>query len=81
MFSRRNLILASFAFAGMWTAGMVWWNSPMTTAGVVILMITGALAGILWYRGMRIVDEILSAPEGIELKPKGGRQEAGWIEP
>jgi hypothetical protein len=66
MFSRRTLILASSAFAVMWTAGMAWLNSPTTTAGVVILMITGALAGLLWYRGMRLVDEILSAPEGID---------------
>lgn len=67
MFSRRTLILASFAFAVVWTAGMVWWNSPTTTAGMVILTLTGAIAGMLWYRGMRLVDEIISAPHGIEL--------------
>jgi hypothetical protein len=53
MSPQRRLIFASVAFAVLWTAGMIWWNSPMETAGAVILMIAGALAGLLWYFGMR----------------------------
>jgi hypothetical protein len=70
MFSRRTLILASFAVAVAWTAAVVWWETPMTTSGMVIVMITGAIAGNLWYRGMCIVDEVISAPHGIEPEPK-----------
>src|SRR5262245_50141739 len=82
MLSRRTLILSSYAFAAAWTASMVWWNSPMTTAGVVILTITGAIAGMLWYRAMCLVDEIMSAPEGIDFTPRvKGRQQEGWLEP
>jgi hypothetical protein len=53
MSSQRRLILASLLFAVLWTAGMIWWNSPMETARVVILMASGAIAGTLWYFVMR----------------------------
>ena len=45
-------MIASIFFAVFWTAGMYWWNAP-TLAGAVILMFAGALAGTLWYFGMR----------------------------
>jgi hypothetical protein len=53
MSSNGRLKLASFAFAMMWVAGMIWWQSPMTTAKMVILAMAGALAGTVWYCGMR----------------------------
>lgn len=53
MSSDRILIVASFAFAVLWTAAMIWWNSP-GVAGSVIFMIAGALCGIGWYAGMRL---------------------------
>ena len=81
MFSRRTLTLSSYGFAVAWTAAMIWWNSPITTAGVVILTATGVLAGMLWYRGMSTVDEIMSAPEGIDFRPRmKGRHQEGWFE-
>ena len=52
MIPQRRLMIASIMFAILWTAGMVVWNGP-TFAGVVILMFAGALAGTLWYFGMR----------------------------
>ena len=53
-----RLIFASIFFAVFWTAAMYWSNAygdtaPMGVAGTIILMITGALAGYLWYLGMR----------------------------
>jgi len=54
MDSRRNLILASFAFGLLWIAGMLWWNSPMSTLRAVMIIILGAVAGLLWYCGMRL---------------------------
>ena len=53
MSSDRMLIVASFAFAVLWTAAMISWNSP-GFAGAVILIIAGALCGIGWYAGMRL---------------------------
>ncbi len=54
MDSRRSLVLASLAFALLWVAGMLWWNGPMSTARAVVLIVVGALAGLLWYLGMRL---------------------------
>jgi hypothetical protein len=50
---KSTLVIASIAFAVLWTVFMLWWNAPMDTAKVVILAISGALAGVLWYWGMR----------------------------
>jgi hypothetical protein len=52
MTQKISLILASIAFTVLWTAGMIVWNVS-TFAGAVILMFAGALAGTLWYFGMR----------------------------
>lgn len=52
MSPQRRLIIASIVFAVLWTALMIWWNAP-TFAGAVILAFSGALAGVLWYFGMR----------------------------
>jgi len=45
-------ILASIAFAVLWTAYMIWQTST-AMANVVILIVCGAIAGTLWYFGMR----------------------------
>ena len=45
-------ILASIAFAVLWTAYMIWQTST-GMANVVILIVCGAIAGTLWYFGMR----------------------------
>ena len=45
-------ILASMAFAVLWTAYMIWQTST-DMANVIILIICGAIAGTLWYFGMR----------------------------
>jgi hypothetical protein len=52
MSPQRRLIVASIVFAVLWTAGMIVWNAP-GLAGAVILAFAGALAGTLWYFGMR----------------------------
>ncbi len=53
MSADRRLIVASFVFAILWTAGMIWWNAP-GIAGSIIMMIAGAFCGIAWYFGMRL---------------------------
>ena len=52
MSPRRTLILASFAFALLWTAGMCWWNAPMSGASTVILATMGAIEGFVWFWAM-----------------------------
>lgn len=53
MTSKRPLMLASIMFAVIWTALMIYLNSPLEIAGMVIFAIAGAIAGGLWYLGMR----------------------------
>jgi hypothetical protein len=53
MSQKTNLILASIAFAVLWTAFMVWQTST-DMANTIILMVCGAIAGVLWYFGMRL---------------------------
>jgi hypothetical protein len=48
MHTETRLKLSAVFFAVFWTAAMVWWNVP-DTAGLVILVITGGIAGLLWY--------------------------------
>lgn len=50
---KNTLVLSAIAFAVLWTAFMLWWNAPIDTAMVVILAISGAVAGVLWYWAMR----------------------------
>ena len=50
---KSRLIASSIAFAVMWTLLMLWWSGSFETANIVILMISGAVAGVLWYLGMR----------------------------
>jgi hypothetical protein len=49
---QRSLILASIAFAVLWTLGMIWWTGTQT-ANIISLSIAGAVAGVLWYFAMR----------------------------
>jgi hypothetical protein len=44
---------AAILFAVLWTAGMLWWNAPLDTVEIVMLVIAGALAGVMWYFAMR----------------------------
>jgi hypothetical protein len=53
--SQRTLILASIAFAVLWTAAMIWFSWPMPTPAVIVPMISGVLAGIFWFTAMRVV--------------------------
>ena len=53
MSPRRTLILASFAFALLWTAGMCCWNAPLPSASMAILAIIGAIEGFVWFWAMR----------------------------
>ena len=47
--SPRSLVISSVVFVVLWTAGMLWWNSPDSTGGVLALIIAGTVAGALWY--------------------------------
>jgi hypothetical protein len=47
-----RLLLASLAFAVLWTLGMLWWTGT-ETANIVVTSIAGAMAGVLWYLAMR----------------------------
>ena len=43
------LKLSAIAFAVLWTAGMWWWPEPADRIPLAILIVVGALAGVLWY--------------------------------
>jgi hypothetical protein len=45
----KRLKLAAVMFAVLWTAGMWWMRAPLDAAPLVILFITGAITGVLWY--------------------------------
>lgn len=47
------LKLSSAAFGLIWTIWMVWWSGDFSPIHIGILAVCGALAGWLWFRGMR----------------------------
>jgi hypothetical protein len=49
MTHRLRLKLGSWTFAIIWTCGMLWHLSPIRPAEVGMLVVTGALAGVIWY--------------------------------
>jgi hypothetical protein len=49
---KRSLLFSAMFFAVFWTAGMYLWERPEAPAGVIILMMAGLLAGLLWYVAM-----------------------------
>jgi hypothetical protein len=53
--SRRTRILASIAFAVLWTAAMIWLSWPMPTPAIIVPVISGVLAGIFSFTAMRVV--------------------------
>jgi hypothetical protein len=59
----RMLSFAALAFGVLWIAGMYWWKSPMTTAGVVALVVVGTIAAAAWYGVMRIVMTQIVRPQ------------------
>jgi hypothetical protein len=60
MSQKITLILASIAFAVLWSAYMIWQTST-GTANTVILVVCGAIAGVLWYFGMRKAMSVMTA--------------------
>ncbi len=53
MTPKSRLIVLSIFFAVAWTLLMLWWSGSFEAANIVILTISGAIAGVLWYLGMR----------------------------
>lgn len=49
MSAKTRLLLAAILFAVLWTAGMIWWSAPNGTAPIIIWIVSGAIAGVLWY--------------------------------
>jgi hypothetical protein len=52
MTARARLIVASIALAVFWTLVMIW-STGAEPANIVIMSISGALVGLLWYFAMR----------------------------
>jgi hypothetical protein len=48
-----SLKLGAIAFALLWTVWMGWSSGSHGVAQIVILTVCGAVAGYLWYLGMR----------------------------
>ncbi len=47
------LKLGSILFAIHWIVWMAWWNESFGVANIVIFSVFGAVAGWLWFLGMR----------------------------
>ena len=47
--TRTALALSSVFFAVLWTALMMWWAAPLDLPEVVILVVAGSLAGLIWH--------------------------------
>ena len=48
-----TLKLCSVMFAVLWTGWMLWSSGELAAANIAILTIVGAVAGYLWFVGMR----------------------------
>lgn len=49
MTHRSRLKLASLSFAVLWTLWMIWALSPVHPAQIGMLIVSGALAGLVWH--------------------------------
>ena len=47
------LKLSAIAFAILWSAWMIWSSGDLHAANIAILTVCGAIAGWLWFLGMR----------------------------
>lgn len=54
MSRKTQLMLASVAFAVIWTAAMYWWLAVKDIVGATILLLEGTIVGLGWYFGMRM---------------------------
>ncbi|MBR0855191.1 hypothetical protein [Bradyrhizobium liaoningense] len=48
-----HLKAGAIALTLLWTAWMMWWSAPYSSANLVILSLLGTVVGYLWYRAMR----------------------------
>jgi hypothetical protein len=53
MLPSTRLTLSSVAFAVLWTAFMLWWSGSLDHVNVVLLTLSGGLAGYGWHYAMR----------------------------
>ena len=51
--SQRTLILAAIAFGLLWMGGATWLASPMPPQAMVVPLISGVMAGVVWYVALR----------------------------
>jgi hypothetical protein len=59
MSPKSQLMLASIAFAALWSAAMAWWMVDKDTPEMAILIAMGPMVGIAWYFGMKFVSQRL----------------------
>jgi hypothetical protein len=48
-----SLKYSAIAFTVLWIGWMLWWSGSFEWANVIILTVSGIVAGYLWYRAMR----------------------------
>jgi hypothetical protein len=53
MYPTARLKLSAVVFTVLWTGWMLWWSGSLDRVNVVMLAISGAVAGYAWYRAMR----------------------------
>jgi hypothetical protein len=53
MSSATSLKYSAVVFTVLWTGWMLWWSGSFAWANVIILTVSGIVAGYLWYRAMR----------------------------
>jgi len=53
MYPTARLKLGAVVFTVLWVVWMVWWSGSFDRVNVIMLAISGVVAGYVWYRVMR----------------------------
>jgi len=53
MYPTARLKLSAVVFTVLWVVWMVWWSGSFDRVNVIMLAISGVVAGYVWYRVMR----------------------------
>lgn len=72
MTPQTRLVLGSVAFAVLWALVMILWTGTDRT-NVIIVCIAGAVAGVLWYLGMRLFSKWQAERESLRAGPPDQR--------
>ena len=53
MYPTARLKLGAVVFTVLWVVWMVWWSGSFDPVNIIMLAVSGVVAGYAWYRVMR----------------------------